>query len=150
MNQDRFWLKIDKISDKDNCWLWTGALNNKGYGVTTQNKKSWKAHRFAYLLSGKVIPDDKPVLRHSGICKRNCCNPDHLTPGTTLENNQDMIRDNKTTRGTKSFTSKLTEEQVKEIRTINNLSYSNISRKYKVSPATIRDIILNKTWTWLK
>lgn len=36
---DRFWHYVQKGADPSSCWLWTGGLNQDGYGVSTMNKK---------------------------------------------------------------------------------------------------------------
>lgn len=62
------------------CWLWDGAVCNKGYGVTTR----FRAHRVVYSAIVGEIPKGL-VLDHK--CRvRSCCNPDHLEPVTSREN----------------------------------------------------------------
>lgn len=37
---------IDKTADPNGCWLWTGGLNQKGYGMTKDShRKTISAHR---------------------------------------------------------------------------------------------------------
>jgi hypothetical protein len=53
-------------------------------------------------------------------------------------------------KGSESFNVKLNEQQVLEIREMykgKGMSYRQLAKKYKVSFATIRDIITRKTWT---
>lgn len=70
-----------------NCWLFTGCVNNNGYGQIRHNGKTMLAHRVAYELITGVEPVG--VLLHS--CDTPlCCNPEHLTVGTQHENLQDM------------------------------------------------------------
>ena len=73
-----------KINKTENCWLWTGTLDDKGYGITRVNNKNSRAHRIIYeLLVGK-IPDG---LQIDHLCRvRNCVNPNHLEPVTQDEN----------------------------------------------------------------
>lgn len=75
------------------CWLWTGSLNNKGYGQFRINyppKKLWLAHRWLYTQLMGEIPTGL-VLRHS--CDTPACvNPDHLETGTNSDNVQDMLK----------------------------------------------------------
>lgn len=42
--------------------------------------------------------------------------------------------------------SKLTMDQVKEIRSCKSMTKTSIAKKYGVSPSTISDIVNNKTW----
>ncbi len=80
----RFWAKVDKSGD---CWLWSGALNDRGYGifaVGTPPKDAIRAHRWAFENTVGVIPDG---LQLDHLCRvRHCVRPDHLEPVTTQEN----------------------------------------------------------------
>jgi hypothetical protein len=44
--QRRFWAKVDKSGD---CWLWTGAKVNWGYGQFRVGKGHMLAHRFSFI-----------------------------------------------------------------------------------------------------
>lgn len=86
---------LERIQNKisvanSGCWLWQGQLDRGGYGVLTDGaRKNVKAHRKVYECLCGPIPTPLQ-LRHS--CHvRNCVNPDHLTPGTAKQNNQDKM-----------------------------------------------------------
>lgn len=69
----RFWNKVDK-SVAAPCWMWTGSLNEDGYGVYNDKR----AHRIAYQKEKGRIPR-YTELDH--LCRvRACVNPDHLEP----------------------------------------------------------------------
>ncbi len=85
MIEDRFWAKVDKT---ETCWLWTGSLNQQGYGQVAVRvagrQTSARAHRFAHELLVGPIPDG---LELDHLCRvRNCVNPAHLEPVTHAEN----------------------------------------------------------------
>jgi len=48
--KDRFWSKVD-IREKDECWIWLGAINVSGYGAFYVNHKMVGTHRISYLFS---------------------------------------------------------------------------------------------------
>lgn len=68
----------------DGCWLWTGGLDQDGYGKFWLDGKTLRAHRAVYqLIYG--IELDSETLHHK--CRtRRCVNPDHLKPATQAEN----------------------------------------------------------------
>lgn len=81
----RFWEKVDKISDPNGCWIWTGYVNPKGYGNFHSPGRSKLVHRIAYELLIGQVPADL-CLDH--LCRnRRCCNPSHLEPVTPRVNN---------------------------------------------------------------
>jgi hypothetical protein len=88
----RFWEKV-RIASKDECWLWTASLNNKGYGKIGEGKKILLAHRVSWELHFGPIPDRLCVLHKCDNPK--CVNPDHLFLGTQKDNAQDMVRKNR-------------------------------------------------------
>ena len=68
----------------DDCWLWEGCTNGRGYGVLNIGKKQFRAHRAAYEVWVDEIPEGL-TLDH--LCKVTlCCNPAHLEPVTAVEN----------------------------------------------------------------
>ncbi|KKL04477.1 hypothetical protein LCGC14_2615630, partial [marine sediment metagenome] len=68
---ERFWEKVDIPDDLEGCWLWTGAIQQKGYGVAWWNQKTLAAHRLVYQLL--VGPITNETLDH--LCRvRHCVN----------------------------------------------------------------------------
>jgi len=66
------------------CWLWTGALDKDGYGLTNEGGKQKRAHRAAYEVFIGPVPAEL-VIDH--LCRvHSCINPCHLEIVTTKEN----------------------------------------------------------------
>lgn len=88
----RFWTKVE-MNNPDDCWLWTGFVNNQGYGRIKLGRKvsALYAHRVAVLLSGRDIPAGMIVHHRCGV--RRCVNPDHLVVTTMSENNRRFYKD---------------------------------------------------------
>lgn len=82
----RFWQFVTK-DEATGCWLWTGSLNDAGYGKlgAGNGRKGWvRAHRFAYEHYIGPIPAG---LHLDHLCRiRSCVNPEHLEPVTSREN----------------------------------------------------------------
>lgn len=140
-----FWEKVNKSGE---CWTWTRSKNSDGYGNISINGKLDKAHRVAWILTNGEIPNKLHVLH---TCDNpSCVNPNHLYLG----NHQDNMRDKRNRKrgrgqnGEKCHLSKLTENQVKEIRELSStgISYKDLSKKFNVSYQNIREIVIHKTW----
>lgn len=79
--------------DTEGCWIWQRALSD-GYGSISVGGQSRGVHRVAYELL--VEPVD-PSLEVDHLCRvRACCNPDHLEPVTTAENQKRGLKGMKT------------------------------------------------------
>lgn len=66
------------------CWLWTGALTEKGYGKFNVGGKTIRAHRYTYQQVKGDIPTG---FQLDHLCRtRSCVNPQHLEPVTCREN----------------------------------------------------------------
>lgn len=76
-----FW---DKVRKTDDCWLWTAAVQSKGYGSFAIGGITYSAHRLAYEDANGPIPDGKQI---DHLCRvRQCVNPEHMEPVTGAEN----------------------------------------------------------------
>lgn len=83
----RLWARVAKTDD---CWLWTGACNDVGYGQIRIDGKLKYAHRFAYeLLVGPIPPG--MMLDHRHTCPKHCVNPEHLRLADKAQNAQNHV-----------------------------------------------------------
>lgn len=71
------------------CLTFTGAKQNRGHGQIWHNGKLVQSHRVAYEHKHGPIPKGMCVMH---LCDNPaCCNPDHLTLGTSKENTHDAV-----------------------------------------------------------
>lgn len=139
--EQRFWNKVRRGTD-DECWEWL-ASKRYGYGVFHPTKTiTAQAHRVAWELTHGKIPDGL-VVRHK--CRGKCVNPAHMELGTQAQNLQDMTRDATRVRGETHGRHKLTEAQVREIRTRTE-TQRVLAAEYGVSQQTISKIKTGKKW----
>jgi hypothetical protein len=155
---ERFWAKVCKGDDND-CWEWQAARAGKGYGCFFFNGSNKRAHRVVWELTYGPIPDG--VLVCHACDNPLCVNPRHLFLGTVSDNALDagakgrmsmQVHPESVLRGEKSNFSKLTEEQVGEIReriARGSISKRALGREYGVDEGTIRLIAKGKTWKHL-
>lgn len=161
--EDRFWKRVEKT---DTCWGWSGPFNRKGYGWLTVNRRPFLAHRFSYQLHIGPIPDDMFVCHH---CDNPACvRPEHLFLGTNLDNMRDMYakgrgptgqrsgrhtHPERTARGERQGSAKLTEAKVREIRqrfAAGGISQTALAAEYGVDRSTVGWIIRGKHWRHVK
>lgn len=94
---DRFWAKVIKGPRPNDCWIWTGAVADDGYGrfwVQRGGKQRiLRPQRFAYEeLTGEPLHPSVTLLHACDIplCVRATTDSSsHLHPGTQQMNMQD-------------------------------------------------------------
>lgn len=159
--QRRFWTYVNKNGQtmahmESNCWEWTGGMRSPdGYGGYWNGKTNVMAPRYSYELA------NGPITEGNFICHKcdnpYCIRPDHLFEGTSGDNSRDRTQKGRQKggpeRGSRHHSSKLTEQDIIEIRKrwdttprINGLN-KILSKEYNVSPTTISEIVNRKLWT---
>ena len=151
-----YYLKHSEIVNKNGC------IKVKKEYLNTYNG-STKEHRYLYLkFKGKSWSLPRLIITERegddviipGIVTRHLChnpwcvNPEHLTYGTHQDNSNDQVKANRQTKGEKNPAAKLTEKQVKEIKTKikQKITLTQIAKEYKVSIPNIYYIKQNKQW----
>ena len=153
--EDRFWKKVDKKTP-DQCWLWTGTTNGRGYGkMRISLTKKISTHRFSYALHHPIsIPINEIDFQVCHSCdNRTCVNPYHLRLATNLDNMNDKVERGRcnSVRGENHANAILTENDVKQIRekyATGNYSFKQLADEYNYkSTGSISDIIMYRKWT---
>lgn len=146
----RFW---ENVEFTETCWIWHGSLGRKDYGRIKVYGKAMSAHRYAWeLLKGRIL-DGLWVLHNCpGGDNPRCVNPGHLYLGTFLDNIKDAHQKHQFQRGEEVHTAKLSEYQVKEIRSTwekagRPFRHGIKAERYGVGLAQIGNILHRRTWT---
>jgi hypothetical protein len=142
-----FWKKVNKCGE-NNCWVWTGGCNKKGYGIFAVKRKTFFATRVMLAIIGKQNTN----LEVCHKCNNsNCVNPKHIYFGTHVENEADKILAGTTNRGCRHGMAKLKEADIPIIRKLNEtLTQLQSSRLFGVHRSQIGRIISAKTWRHIK
>lgn len=97
----RYWEKVDRRGP-DECWPWTGGVDNGGYGRigmgTDRGRRPVQAHRVGLLLAGRdpagyfvdhvCHTRDTACVQGPACPHRRCQNPAHLELVSNRENIQ--------------------------------------------------------------
>jgi len=148
--EERFWLNVRKGEGETACWLWFGARDKNGYGIFRGEHDGAvykKAHRFSYALAKGKIPLGLEILHSCDTPE--CIRPDHLSAGTTRENQRqkwDRGRANIAFGEQKSAL--LDDEKVAAIL-MDPRPHAVIAAEYGVHPATIGSIKQRVSWQHL-
>src|SRR5581483_5975449 len=137
--EQRFWGKVER---GPRCWLWTARVDRDGYGAFSVSRSTIvRAHRLSWELHRGEVPPTACVLHLCG--ERRCVNPEHLYLGSAHDCDRSprpspppprarRVRRRvprgdshwthrqagKIRRGARSHLSKLTADQVREIRAL--------------------------------
>lgn len=156
-----FWSNVDKTpgyGPQGECWEWQGILTDNGYGSTSfgrvhnvpGKKGPRQAHRVSYSLLVGEIPEALLIL-HS-CDNRKCVNPAHLRPGTHKDNIHDALDRGRFPIGEDNFAATLTNSQVREVKLLLLLEYSqaHISNLFSVDCSVIYSISTGQNWKSVK
>lgn len=139
-------------SESKRCIEWPFAKTTAGY------PQIYMGGRMVYVTHVVLERTDRPrpspkhmALHAAGTCHNpSCINQHHIRWGSHAENSADRAIDGTLFIGEKSQLSKLTTQQVLEIRSLRGTStHRSIARNYGVSRATIGDILNRRSWAWL-
>jgi hypothetical protein len=147
---NRLWSRLDRSGE---CWLWSGALNSKGYGHIRIGGRGGRAvgtHQLAFYLTHGYLPS---MVLHT--CDTpNCCNPDHLFAGTGKANADDTMakgRGNQP-KGERNAHAKLTEDDVLLLRAMKARGEQlvGMAEVFGVAHSVIYNAANGKTWRHIR
>jgi hypothetical protein len=91
---ERFWELVEKDPEPDGCWVWSGALQNKGYGrFNVDEQHQLSAHLYLNPnpdpehLEADHICHNRDLSCPGGPCRhRRCVRPSHVRFVSRSEN----------------------------------------------------------------
>jgi hypothetical protein len=134
------------------CWLWLGACDTWGYGVTNitpppgRKRARDLAHRLSYKAHKGAIPEGAFVRHRCDNPK--CVNPDHLDAGTPRDNSADMVRRMRSCFGARNGQAKLTDENILAIKEalLAGQKVKDVAAKFGVTDFRIYQIRRGEGW----
>ena len=165
----RFWGKV-QIAETDQCWPWLACSSPKGYGMIGFRGKLYAAHRVAFFLTEWWHNQSLCVCHRCD--NPPCCNPSHLWLGTLADNSMDCIRKGRTnngsahrayargdrhharlrperlSRGEQHYKARLTESDVREIRSrfLQGETSRSLGQAFGVCKSNVLFVVHRKTW----
>jgi len=136
----------------DECWVWTGAKFQNGYGMFFMrrgNRKTFMPHRVSWSMHNNQEIPEKSMICHK-CDNRLCVNPNHLYLGDGYTNNRDTIDRNRGNRkiGSNCSWSKLNEDDVMAILRSKEKQVL-LAKQYGVDQSLICQIKSGKRWSHL-
>lgn len=140
------------------CWLWLGGQTSRGYGAFGNEPQL--AHRASHTLHIGQIPIGMLVCHKCDTPL--CVNPDHLFLGTHRDNMADMaakgrangepgnqasrLRPENQARGERHGLAKLTEADVREIRTADPVRWHELAKQKGVTRGLVSMVARRQLW----
>lgn len=148
----RFIHEVASPYSGNDCLIWPFATNPYGYGVYTRPERGITlASRYVCEIVHGAAPTPQHEAAHScGNGHKGCVNPNHLSWKTPKDNTADKFRHGTVARGEQIVASKLTEAQVKEIRSLKGVKNQyELAEQFGVRQQTISRIHSRARWAWL-
>lgn len=141
--------EIQYVLNENGCHICTShARDKQGYCHIRRDGKTYKLHRWIYEQKHGTITRGKVIIH-------TCDNPpciliEHLKCGSIIDNVMDRIQKRRTPYGEKHKSAKLNKKEVLEILKDKDSTHKELSKRYKVSSATISLIRGRKLWKHLQ
>lgn len=137
------WLLKHKNINDNGCWEWNKAKSTAGYGTVLVDGKPKYVHRLsAYIWNNFDIYSDLVVMHDCD--NPSCFNPKHLSIGTHHKNHLDAAIKCRLPR-------KIDKNRAVFIKKMIESGFPQrfIARIFNISPGSVRNIILGKSWFYV-
>jgi len=147
----KFYAEVVLVYEGDECLIWPYSRVGHGYGLMTRDGDQQYTHR---LLCEDVY-GPPPTPRHDAAhsCGKGhdgCVTKGHLLWKTRAANMADKLDHGTHHRGERHGQSKLTEKQVREIKSLKGVETKTaLAKKFGVSWSAVSNIHSGRNWGWL-
>jgi hypothetical protein len=134
------------------CVYWPFAANTGGYGVMrlSDGQNTVVSTFVCEQVHGERPGPDYEAAHSCGRGSEGCISPACMSWKTRSANQMDRVEHGTSNRGTSHANAKLTEHDVRMIRTtLRNIDKDQLAIRFGVSESCIRSIWSGKTWAWL-
>lgn len=137
------------VGAPDECWIWSGAKNERGYGQFAVNGVRKYAHRASYELVNGPIPEGLVCCHRCDT--PSCCNPAHIVAGTQKYNLMDMAAKGRANphgrAGADHYATRFSADEIAEIRKRKGEKpLRQMASDYGVSFSTMQRIMSESDW----
>lgn len=131
------------------CLDWPYARDGHGYArINDRAGRIVLVSRLVCEAVNGAPPSDQHVAAHTcGRGKQGCVSPRHLEWKTNEENEADKIAHGTRLHGERIATSKLSNEQARQIALSVGISRRELAERYGVARETVRLIQIGKRWS---
>lgn len=134
----------------DECIFWPFSRNKDGYPHMdrTVAGSSSVCNVICQRVYGPAPTPKHEAAHECGNGRLGCINPKHLRWATHRENMDDAISHGSMNRGETNCNARLTEASIPLIREMRGTPKA-IGIEFGVSQATIRAVLIGRTWRWV-
>lgn len=148
--QPAAFMRMLLATTETDCVQWPFARNPDGRGVVKIGRRMRLVHRELCAVVHGPPPTERHEAAHlCGKGHEGCVNPNHVVWKTPLENKADMLRHGTRKRGEAVPTSKLTADEVRELRRLaatGAYTQRDLSEIFGLSQGSVCKIVNRKLW----
>lgn len=132
----------------DDCLYWPYGTSGSNRGLVRWNGQDYLVSRLVCIMRYGLPPTPKHEAAHNcGKSHEGCCNPRHLHWATRAENEADKELHGTRQYGEKAPWSKLTEDDIREIRHLcGEMTQREIAVKFNICQQMVSHIHRNSRW----
>ena len=147
-----------RIDGKSGCWVWAQCTqDNGGYGRVRHDGKTHLAHRLAWHLSGRKLPEGRQTVLAHDCGEPRCINPAHMRLVGKGDHIRELTAAGVMSQGVKHSLAvtkhararaKLDMEKAQQIRELfaSGIPHAKIAAEFGVGQSTVQKVCSYRTW----